>query len=429
MYNPFKNWHFQKKDPVAIEKKSAIIDIPSGSFLEHALLGAGYVSASQAMNFYQNTAAVATAVDMIADAIEQINPVLLFENGVYEDQHEILDFLKQPNGFENWGVFVGKVARYYLLKHDSILTAAGNIRRPPLEVWPVSLQSISILEGTDDYPNNYLVTSGVLKGNYLRQKIKNIIRFYDGNLKELFHIQGFSSRVTQTESDSPLQAAAQEAKQIIKGKTHNLQLLTNGGRLSLLIAFNDDDVIDDDEHKDRIKKINEQYGGSNNAGKIGVISNADISSITEFGTSNKDMDYSTLEKMAALSIYLRYKIPLALVTNEASTFNNLATGIELLYDNAVLPTMDTILAGLTSFLLPRYGIDSKVKLTYDPESIDPLKKRRLNEIEQRKKTGLETTNELRSLIPGRESIENGDTLYQPANLVPIGDDLFTEDND
>ncbi len=27
-----------------------------------------------------------------------------------------------------------------------------------------------------------------------------------------------------------------------------------------------------------------------------------------------------------------------------------------------------------------------------------------------------------------QPIESGDTLYQPANLVPIGDDLFTEDN-
>ncbi len=423
-FNP-KSW-FGK-----IERKSSQISIAPGSFLDYALRGGSYISARQAADFYRNTAAVATAVDMIADSIEQIKPVIEDKDGKFIDDHEILDFLKRPNGFDVWHSFIGTLSRNYLLKHDTLMTSAGNVMRPPIEMWPVSLQVASVTQGIDDYPFNYIVPSGPIKGNFTRnEKNRKIgIRFYDGSLKEIYHISGFSSRITKTESDSPLQAASNEARQIVKGKSHNLKLLENGGRLSLLIAFNDEDSVGDDVHKDRIRKINEQWGGEENIGKIGVISNADISEIKELGTSNKDMDYANLESMASMAIYLRYKIPLPLVDNSASTFNNLSTGIELLYDNSVLPTVDVLFSGLTYFLFHRFGIDpSKQRITYNPEAIGPLKKRKLAEVEQRRKIAIETINELRSLLPGREPLKKGDILYQAANLVPVGEDLFTDDN-
>lgn len=105
-------------------------------------------------------------------------------------------------------------------------------------------------------------------------------------------------------------------------------------------------------------------------------------------------------------------------------------GVQLLYDWAVLPLADTLFSGLTSFLLPRYGLDPrKVKITYNPESIQALKQRKLDELEQRKKIGIETINELRELMPNRDAIDGGDELYQLATLVPIGSDPFTDAND
>jgi phage portal protein BeeE len=432
MKNPFKGL-FNKSDPEPTGKKSAEYSVVPGTFLHYVLSGGSYISARQAAGFYRNTASVATAVDMIGDPISQIEPVIQKADGSFESDSPVLDFLKSPNGFYRQQNFLEALAKNYLLKHDSLITSAGNVRRQPIEAWPATLQEMSVMEGSDNYPSKYLVTQGPIRGSFVRVEQRNDfkVRFYDGALKEVYHIMGYSSRVQKTESDSPLQAAANEARQLIKGKKHNLTMLDNGGRLSLLIAFKDEgsEGLEDDEHQERVKRINEQYGGSNNAGKIGVISNADISEIKEFGTTNKDMDYAALEQAASLSVYLRYKIPLPLVTNDASTFNNMETAIALLYDNAVLPNADVIFSGLTDFLMPRFGIDPlQEKITYNPESIDALKRRTLEEVELRKKIGVETINEIRSQLPGREPIENGDTLYQPANLVPVGEDLFTEDN-
>ena len=419
---------WRNKAKLVHEKKSTSFNLTPGSFLHYIFSGGSYITAAQAAAFYRNTSAVATAIDLIADGIEQIEPVIKTADGKFESESPVLDFLKKPNGFDRWHNFIGSVARNWLLKHDSLISAAGNVKREPIEAWPVSLQDVSVVQAVDEYPANYLVTSGPIRGNFLRDEQRNDfrVRFYAGNLKELFHIRGYSSRTTKIDSDSPLQAAANEARQIIKGKSHNLKMLDNGGRLSLLIAFKDE--TDDDEHNQRVKRINEQYGGAENAGKIGVISGSEMD-IKELGMSNKDMDYKDLETMAGLAIYLRYKIPLPLVTNKAATFNNMGTSIELLYDQAVLPNADIVFSGLTDMLFPRFGMDpAKEKITYNPESIEPLKKRMLDEVEQRRKIGVETDNELRSLLPNREPYEGGDIKYQPANLVPIGTDLFTEDN-
>ena len=431
MKNPFKGFWKTEELPTkavpSIEKKGTLSEIAlrENSFLGYAFGGNGWVSANRAMGFYRQTSAIATAVDIIADSIELIDPVIKTKDGKFNDNHEVLDFLKRPNGFSTWNQFIGTVARNYLLKHDSLMVTAGNNNRAPIEMWPRSLQDISIVPDHDDYPKNYIVTRGNLPGNYLRvekNKMKDI-RFYDGPFKELYHIRGFSSRTDNTQSDSPLQAAAMEARQIIQGKYHNVKLLENGGRLSLLVTFKDEDEISDDEHQNRVQRLNETLGGSNNAGTIGVISGADVQHVEELGKSNKDMDYAVLETLAGHAIYLRYKIPLALVTNEASTFDNLKTGIELLYDNAVLPAVFILFTGLSSFLLPRFGIDPRTtQISVNPESIQALKIRRLAEVEQRKKIAVETTNELRTLLPNREPLEHGDTLYQPTNLVPIGTD-------
>jgi phage portal protein BeeE len=220
-----------------------------------------------------------------------------------------------------------------------------------------------------------------------------------------------------------LQAAALETSQQLKGKIHNVQLLSNGGRPSMLIIFKDTGV-DDDEMRRRLKALNEKVAGENNAGVIMGIEGGEVQSVTEMGKTPKDMDFATLQGTSDKSIYFRFRIPLPLVTTDSTTFDNMTTGVEMLYDFAVLPTADTLLSGLSRMLLPRFkiGID-EARITYDRDSLRPLKKRMLDELEQRKKIGVETVNEIREAMPNRDPVEGGDVIYQPATMIPIGTDI------
>jgi hypothetical protein len=81
-------------------------------------------------------------------------------------------------------------------------------------------------------------------------------------------------------------------------------------------------------------------------------------------------------------------------------------------------------SGLSRFLLPRFNIDLKsARITFNPESLQPLKDRRLEELKKRKDIGIETTNELRESMSNRDDVEGGDVLYQNATLIPIGTDM------
>lgn len=402
--------------------------MPQGSFIEYALGYHGRLTAAQAMHFYRTNSTVATAVDKIATKVEQITPVLKKDNGDIIDRHPILNLLKNPNPFDTWHEFIGKLSRHYLLKHDSHLTLLGNVERPPLEVYAVKPQNVNTVQADDYFPAAYNITIGHTRGNYIRTEKRRRIRFLDSNMRELYHIMGFSSRDDELHGDSPLEAAALEVRQQVKGRTHNLTLLDNGGRLSLIVSFKDPDGVSDDEHKMRKQRINEDLGGASNAGKIAVVSGAQVD-VKEAGVNNKDMDYAELDRVAAESIYLRYEIPLPLITTDAATYNNVENALFDFYENTVLPVADILFSGLTKVLLPRYGIDD-MQITYNPESINTLIRQKLKELKTRREINIETINELRALLPNRESLGGGsDVLYQPATLVPVGEDLYTDDNE
>lgn len=401
----------------------------SGNSLNELIVGGGNfnVTPHTSAQLYRQSSALAIAVDTIADEIEQIKPVLKVGDDFIDD-HDLLNLLAQPNPDEYSDTFLGQLSRDWLLNHDFYFGMVGNLRSPPVSLYSVPPQYITVREGENLYPLYYNIYRGLFTGVFNRdQKGRNRARYIGGNLKELGHCRGYSSRRTFTSGDSPINAILLEARQHIQGRYHNLKLLDNGGRLSLVAIFKD--RLETDEVAERREALNEQLGGSHNAGKIAVVS-ADDMEIQDFGTNNKDMDYATLDSVVFNTTMLRYKVPLPLVTNDASTFNNFSEAVFHLYDRAVIPNYKSIMNGLSRILLPRYGLDPRIaKLTFNPEEIEPLKARRLEELAKRKEIGIESINELRTLLPNREPIgPEGDNIYQPSTLVPVGKDLFTNDN-
>jgi hypothetical protein len=96
----------------------------------------------------------------------------------------------------------------------------------------------------------------------------------------------------------------------------------------------------------------------------------------------------------------------------------------MLYDMASLPLADKLFSGLTRMLMPRFGIKLGTdKITYNPDSLQPLKARKLKELQERRTANLETVNEIRLSMPNKQPLPEGDVLYQNATLVPMGTDM------
>lgn len=398
--------------------------ISAGSFNHFLLTGqTSRLTPEKAMRFYRESSAVAIAVDRIASEIEQIRPVLLLEDGSFETGHELLELLEQPNGFESRDVFIGQVARHYLLTHDSLVYAEGGLSSPPSQIWAVKPQALSILQNNvDGYPQSYRITTGMARGNYTRDESKRSWTYNDGGLREVYQINGFSSHGSNTFSDSPLEAALTEVRQQITGRFHNLRILENGAKLSLIAIFKDQ--LDEQQLEQRRQALNEGLAGSENAGKIAVVNSDDLT-LQEAGISNRDMDYLNLDKVATDTIAMRYDIPLPLISNDAATFNNLEQAVFHFFDRAVLPNFQTIYNGIGKMLMPRYGLDpSKNKITYNPDDIDALRARTIKELSQMITDKVITINEYRDGI-SRKPVKGGDDIFMSASEIPIARDVFT----
>jgi len=416
-YNPWS------KSPV-IEEKSVVIGL-NDELSKFLMFGReNGASASSAISLYEKSTAASIPINWISDLFSSIIPVIEVDGEIIR-QHPVLDLLSTPSPYFSRELFFEVISRDYLVTNEFYLVGLGGTKRPPLELQPISPKYIDVPQGNSGLPSVIYVGDQSLTGNYYPEKMGREIRYYNGDFLEIKQVRGFSTRNNSLlRGQSLLCQASAEVRQHILGSTHNTSLLENGGRLSLIFHF--DQHLQNKEFEEAKQRVHDNYGGANNAGKIGVTAGGKLS-IHEAGTSNRDMDFSTLQKMAKEACALQYKFPLPLLTVEASTMNNYKESKLALYDDAVLPLANTIFAGLTRFLMPRFGLDpAKVKITYDIDHITALASRRIDELVKRKSLNIETDNELRSMI-GKEDYSGGDVKYQAANLVPLGTNTLSDD--
>lgn len=427
------------------EQKSSVVPYYSlGTFTDQSLYGyalgfGGELNFKRAYHFMETNSSLSLAINKITDAVEMIQPVLRMPDGKVDEQHEILDLLRQPNDHETLMDLVGRLAQDWLLTHNAIFVAIGNLNAPPSSLYSVPMHHVSIKKDKGDgFPSEYKILEGPVKGTYRRQNeddrprrrrrgVERRIRYVADNLRELYHIRGRNTRGNSLVGTSPVQALALEIQQQILSRKHNLAVLRQGGRLSLVAIFKD--TMNQDQHNERHQSVNEQIGGADNAGKIAVLSDRELE-LKEMGKTNKDMDFLNLDNMAFKTIMNTYNVPLPIVLTDAATDSNVSHSIGMFYDNAVIPAHERVMNGLSRLLVPRFQLAlGQYRLTHNAEEIPALLQRRLEQIKNRKELNLETPNELREMLPNREPLgPEGDVVYQPATLVAMGADQFTDDN-
>ena len=108
------------------------------------------------------------------------------------------------------------------------------------------------------------------------------------------------------------------------------------------------------------------------------------------------------------------------------TYSNFAAAQIALYDRAVLPQAKFLLSQLGNALLYRYGEDWKrYEITIDEKDIPALITRRLENGKVLSSIAVNTDNEIRAEI-GYDSMEGGDVVYKPSNMIPAVEDDMDE---
>jgi HK97 family phage portal protein len=129
-------------------------------------------------------------------------------------------------------------------------------------------------------------------------------------------------------------------------------------------------------------------------------------------TSPRDMDFLNTQKEAAKLIASAYGVPLPLIDNDASTFNNLEQAKEKLYTDTILPLFREFLSQFGNWLLPLFGEGLRFQINEDKiGALEGIRTRLFTRMMQAVAVGVLTVDEAREAI----------------GYDPLGDDVQTQD--
>ncbi len=403
-----------------IETKGVIGRDDLTEFLIFGSLDRGATPAS-AFRLYEKSTAVSIPINKIAEKFASLTPILVIDNKKITE-HKLLDLLRNPSPDFSQTLFFLNLGINYLVAGETFFISLGLVNSAPKQLYPMNPKNVDHVFDSG-FVTAFNITDQHFTGTYSR--VDEMFVSVEG-IRKLDQIRNYNTKNNSMyRGRSKLLTASDTARQQILGTKHNLSILEKGGKLSLLFHF--DAELDDEDFQKVKDRINEQFGGAENAGSNLVTAGGDLT-VEQLSQTNVDMDWSGAQQLSANVLALTYDYPLPLLTLDASTMSNYQSALEALYDDAVIPLSKVIYGGIQNSLFPRFDIPEHSHISFDEEKVPALVRRRNEQVKMRNELGVETDNEIRNMI-GREDYPGGDIIYKPSNMIPVGDDILTDDDD
>lgn len=359
---------------------------------------------SLAREGYQQNVIVYRAIREITNAVADIT--LMLKNGDDEvTDHPILDLLNRPNPMQGQDQFFENVFTDYLLFGEMFFVA--DRPKNPIELWPLLPLDMKVEQGRGGIPLRFVHCKNNKEKGFDVDPLTGISQvFYLKMYNPLDYWRGMS----------PLEAAALAADTHNAGMKWNYSLLKNSGRPSGVLKFKG---APSSETINRLTEFfKKRFQGENNAGEIPVLT--DDAEWQAMDNTPRDMDFNNTLKETAKYIASAYGVPLPLIDNDASTFNNMEQAKERLWTDTVLPLFNKFLASFNVWLQNAY--DTELYLECDLDSIPALENVRTRTFERALKAveqGVLSPDEARVMIGYDPRGDMADSLYVNASKLPI----------
>lgn len=395
---------FGKKASGPIEKK----ENPTGQavFLQTRWKAKDRNDALYVKEGYEECVIIYRCIREITTAMASVE-IEVHKDGAPIENHPALELLKKPNPTESWAQFLRHILTDYLITGNLYSTKFPFENAKPTELWGQSPLYMKPIPGTRGLPLAYEYKTGAKTITFPVDQISG------GS--QCFHMKTYNP-TNPWLGLSPISHVALAADVHTEGMRWNAALLANGGRPSGIVRFKGQ------PGKEAIANLKEYFKkafqGARNAGSIPVLT--DDAEWIEMSQSAKDMDFSGTMQTMVKYICSAYGVPLPLVDNDSSTFNNVEQAKERLWTDTVLPLLNEFLEAFGNWLLPAYG--DGLSFQYNLDSIPALEGVRTKRFDRMGKgisQGLITPNEGREAI-GYEELEGGDELLVPSSLIPLG---------
>lgn len=382
-------------------------------------MSAASVTPYQAWMLYKNVSSFAKVVDLVADTVASLVPVVKVDGKII-DGHPILAFLARPGFNRNRRRFVKEAAVQYLVTGTAFVHVYGEVYREPIALDIPKSHFVTNTTGPDSWPMLFTFSEGNRSIRFTRDENPRDFRYIDS-------MSGMSEIVPIYDIDGDyrgvglprLNAIRHDIDLKLKGILHNSSVLDKGARLSGILSFKE--AMSPEQEEAVRSQFMTRATGADNAGGVMVTSggSAEFNALSQ---SMKDMDFAKLIQMVEDAIVSRYNIPVTLFRTEAQTNNNYETAWRVLYDQAILPSFEIIYSGLAQMFSARLG--ANIEIVHDSLTAPVLASASVSRARELFGANLVSRNEARQ-IAGYEPVLGGDIIYGSAGLVPQGEDLFT----
>jgi HK97 family phage portal protein len=274
--------------------------------------------------------------------------------------HPVLDRLNRPNQEhqKTKRKFFEALVTWKLLEGDCYIAATGSINRPPLDLYVLNPRFIQVIPDAAGYPSEYRYQPAMQGQTVYRRDLRTNRFITDDRQQELLHVANFNPGYCQYEYEgmSAVVPLYLEIMQYLHASQHNLSLLMNGAKPSGALTLKGKDgmpvTLTDDQFNRLKMQMESEFTGANNAGRPLLLEGG--MEWVEMSFNQKDMDWLKGKHDAEKQIYKRLGIPLPLVMDEKSTYNNMHEAKMDFYESTVIPAAEDVLDYFDTWLLPGY---------------------------------------------------------------------------
>jgi HK97 family phage portal protein len=356
---------------------------------------------------YKRNVIAYRCVDIISKSAAAI-PLCLYSGDTELETHPLLDLLRKPNPMQGGADLLRNHFAFSLIAGNAYPEAVGPDGRAPMELYTLRPDRVKVIAGPYGVPQAYTYTVGSTTQRWDVDPItgQGLVSHY-----KMFN------PLDDWYGMSPIEAAAYAIDQHNEAGKWNMALLQNSGGPSGAMIYKPAEAGSrmSDEQFDRMhKEIDEKISGAKNAGRPLLLEEMDWK---QMALSPKDMDWLNGKNLSAVEICDAYGVPTQIHGLEGSqTFANYEQARLALYEDTVIPFLDSHVDHLNNWLVPMFG--DGLKLVADLDEISALEPRRKEKWDKITTAGFLTINEQREAL-GYDTIEGGDEILVPATLVPL----------
>lgn len=277
------------------------------------------------------------------------------------DSHPLLALLDRPNPLQGSTELCEALLTHRLIAGNAFLHAVGPKGAAPLELHVLRPDRVAIIPGAGGVPKAYRYT---IDGRAVDLAVDSIT-----GQSRVLHVKTLHP-LDDWYGLSPMEAAAYSIDQHNQCSAWNQALLQNGARptgaLMVKAGEHGTGQLSEGQFSRLRQQLDEQFSGASNAGRPLLLEGG--LEWKEMSLSPREMDFIQIKHASARDVALAFGVPPQLLGIPGdNTFANLQEARLSLWEQTILPLLESFTDALNNWLTPMFG--DQLNLVLDTDAI------------------------------------------------------------